>query len=108
MGKKYLSYQISNYRVFIEGNIEKGHLNIQVVSSEDDVLSINNLNYILSNVIEPAIPDWQKNPEIVDGTAITGDKEQLLKVIKNLWDLRKDPHFLKAIEEDLLTKKISF
>ncbi len=107
MGKKYLSYLISNYRVFIEGNIEKGYLDIKVVT-EDDVVSINNLNYILSNVIEPAIPDWQNNPEIVDGTAITGDKEQLLKVIKNLWDLRKDPHFLKAIEEDLLTKKISF
>lgn len=99
MGKKYLSYLIGNYRVFIEGNIEKGYLNIQVVT-EDDVVSINNLNYVLSNIIEPAIPDWQNNPEIVDGTAITGNKDQLLKIIKNLWDLRKDPHFVKALNSE--------
>jgi|GEM_PF-911496 len=107
MSKKYLSYLISNYRVLIEGNLEKGYLDIKV-ATEDDVVSINNLNYILSNIVSPVISNWQNNPEIVDGTAITGDKEQLLKVIKNLWLLRKDPHFLKAIEEDLLTKKISF
>ena len=99
MEKLYLRYRIGHYRISVEGNLEQGYINIKA-KRENDVAIINNLNYILSNVIAPAIPDWENNYDIVDGTLITGSKNQLEAVIRNLWDLRKDPHFLRALDED--------
>lgn len=99
MEKVYLRYRTGDYEISVRGNLEQGYINIKA-ERQNNVVSINNLNYILSNVIAPVIPDWENSQDIVDGASITGSKNQLEAVIKNLWDMRKDPHFLRTLQED--------
>lgn len=95
----YLCYKIGNYQISVEGKLKQRYINIKAEKGNNKLL-INNLNYILSNVIEPAIPDWQNKQDIVNGDSITGNKAQLKKIIRILWNLRNDPHFLNALNED--------
>ncbi len=73
---------------------------VDIKAAYDDVASINNLNYILSNVVEPVIEDWEEREEIVEGEAIVGTPEEITAILDALKDLEGDEHFEKAIEED--------
>jgi len=97
-GRELLRIKVGKYEVVAEGNDR--YLEINAISPDGDVFSIVNLNYVLSNVIESAIEDWEDRRDIEEGIAVVGTPGEIKDVLVNLKLLEGNEHFEKALDED--------
>ena len=96
-----LAIKVGKYVVIAIGDDTLTWLDIKALTPDGDEISINNLNFVLSEVVEPAIEDWEERKEIVEGTCIVGNDSEISNVLENLRELEDDRDFEKAIEEDI-------
>ena len=91
---------VGKYKVYFEANPEEGTLDIWAEKSSRKRY-INNLNFILSEVVEPVMgPSWEEVEEILGGDCIIASREQILEMVKRLANLDGDILFENALDED--------
>lgn len=93
-----LTISVGKYKVVVEGG--STWLDIRAISPDGRERSINNLNYVLSEVIQPVIEDWEDREDIVEGVVVSGTPKEIKRVLKRLKSLEGDKSFEKALKED--------